>query len=81
MSDTWFWERTNSIRLALISKGGFSWSDAFQTSDCDQLVIQSVTKKVGDKFLLPEYGGTEVFPSRQRLFFILEVVTFFKSVC
>ena len=23
--------------------------------------IQSVTKKVGDKFLLPEYGGTKVF--------------------
>ena len=22
--------------------------------------IQSVTKKVGDKFLLPEYGGTKV---------------------
>ena len=22
---------------------------------------QSVTKKVGDKFLLPEYGGTKVF--------------------
>lgn len=49
-----FWERTNSIRLALISKGGFSWSDAFQTSDCDQLVIQSVTKKVGDKFLFSQ---------------------------
>ena len=23
--------------------------------------IQSVTKKVGDKFLLPEYGGIKVF--------------------
>ena len=56
-----FWERTNFICLALICKGGFSWSDVFQTSDYDQLVIQSVTKKVGDKFLLPEYGGTKVF--------------------
>lgn len=33
-----FGERTNCICLALISKGGFSWSDVSQTSDYDQLV-------------------------------------------
>lgn len=50
MSDTWFLGKNKFYTPGINFQRWIFMEDAFQTSDCDQLVIQSVTKKVGDKF-------------------------------